>query len=77
MGSRVGSRGGIEVWDRPVGLKIKGVEGLATICPISLSRLPWPRFPQDDDRTVVTEIRERFNRRKDKLRERRVYPLKV
>ena len=32
---------------------------------------------EDDDRTVVQEVRERFNRRKDKLKERRVYPLKV
>ena len=32
---------------------------------------------EDDERSVVAEIRERFQRRKDKLRERRVYPLKV
>ncbi|GLI65995.1 hypothetical protein VaNZ11_009689 [Volvox africanus] len=30
----------------------------------------------DDDRTIVTEIRETFTRRRDKLRERRVYPQK-
>ena len=29
----------------------------------------------NDERTAVTEIRERFQRRKDKLRERRTYPL--
>ena len=32
---------------------------------------------EDDDRSVVSEVRERFQRRKDRLRERRVYPLKV
>eukprot|EP00798_Chlamydomonas_sp_ICE-L_P031206 gene31206-6355_t len=31
---------------------------------------------EDEERTVVTEIRETFQRRKDKLRERRVYPQK-
>ncbi|EFJ52641.1 hypothetical protein VOLCADRAFT_102618 [Volvox carteri f. nagariensis] len=30
----------------------------------------------DDERTTVTEIRETFTRRRDKLRERRVYPQK-
>ncbi|PNW72944.1 hypothetical protein CHLRE_14g612700v5 [Chlamydomonas reinhardtii] len=30
----------------------------------------------DEERTVVTEIRETFTRRRDKLRERRVYPQK-
>ncbi|KAG2491059.1 hypothetical protein HYH03_010505 [Edaphochlamys debaryana] len=30
----------------------------------------------DDERTAVTEIRETFTRRRDKLRERRVYPQK-
>lgn len=29
---------------------------------------------QDDERTRVTEVRELFQRRVDKLRERRVYP---
>ena len=28
----------------------------------------------DDERTAVSEIRERFQRRKDKLLERRTYP---
>ena len=31
----------------------------------------------DTERTVVSEVRERFNRRRDKLRERRVFPQKV
>ncbi len=31
----------------------------------------------DEERQVVSEIRESFQRRKDKLRERRVYPQKV
>ena len=31
----------------------------------------------DDERTTVVEVREHFTRRKDKLRERRVYPQKV
>ncbi len=31
----------------------------------------------DDERTAVVEIRETFTRRRDKLRERRVYPHKV
>lgn len=30
---------------------------------------------QDEERATVTEIRERFRRRKDALRERRVYPM--
>ena len=31
----------------------------------------------DDERQVVVEVRETFQRRKDKLRERRVYAQKV
>jgi hypothetical protein len=31
----------------------------------------------DDDRSEIQEVRESFSRRKDKLRERRVYPLRV
>lgn len=30
---------------------------------------------EDEERTVVTELREYFKRRKDTLRERRIYPL--
>ena len=32
---------------------------------------------EDNERTLVREIREQFSRRKDKLRERRVYPMTV
>lgn len=32
---------------------------------------------EDNERTSVVEYRENFQRRKDKLRERRVYPKKV
>jgi hypothetical protein len=32
---------------------------------------------QDDERTIQSEVRETFQRRKDKLTERRTFPQKV
>ena len=53
------------------------VTGCALRAATCTSPLPPSSYAQDEDRTVQSEVRELFQRRKDKLRERRTYPQKV